>query len=399
MQNNKTNFSTAGLNSLSNAIEVSMNNVTPESDNAFPINVFPPMFETLIDGLHKSLKYPIDYTGTAILTAISTMMGTTAKVKVKQGWEEYGSLYTCILGDAGANKSHPISTVFEAIKQIDKQSHDAYVSKYKDYEAYSNLTAREKQGTTPILEPILKKMVLTNFTPEVLNKRLNDNPKGCTVVSDELATFFEGMNNYSKSDNSSNYLSIYSNQAITIDRMGKKLPLFIERPYLSIIGGLQTRMLSKVFNDQKLNSGFFQRFLFSYPQNVYKQAINDEELNPQIMVDYSEFIKKYIADKIETRELNWSPEAKIYFHKWQAKNCDLVNNNRGNIEGEIISKFDIHFIRLSLILQIMSDPNSNEIALQAVQGSQKLCEYYLNCVFSVLGEIQNPKKRLRHSKP
>jgi hypothetical protein len=141
MQNNKTNFSTAGLNSLSNAIEVSMNNVTPESDNAFPINVFPPMFETLIDGLHKSLKYPIDYTGTAILTAISTMMGTTAKVKVKQGWEEYGSLYTCILGDAGANKSHPISTVFEAIKQIDKQSHDAYVSKYKDYEAYSNLTA------------------------------------------------------------------------------------------------------------------------------------------------------------------------------------------------------------------------------------------------------------------
>jgi hypothetical protein len=366
------------------------------SYNPFPVDIFPTTFRNLINGLNDSLKFPVDYTGTAILTAMATAIGTTAKVKVKDHWFEFGSLYTCIIGNAGANKSHPLTTIFKPLKKIDKQSHDAYSSEIEDYNA--NLKVKQKVTTKSVLEPVLTKLILSNFTPEILYKRLNDNTRGCTVLSDELTSFFESMNNYSKSDNSSIYLSFWSNQAITIDRVGKPIPLFIETPCLSIIGGLQPRMLRKVFPPQKLNSGFFQRFLFAFPEGVNKEPINDNLLDPTVLQKYYDFITNYIKitskGKMEMRVLNWSKKAKKYFYKWQAKNCDLVNDNLDNIKGEIISKFDNHFVRLALILQMMEDPKSTEVKVKAVKGANELCKYYMNCTFKVLAKIQNPKDRL-----
>ena len=159
-------------------------------------------------------------------------------------------------------------------------------------------------------------------------------------------------------------------------------------------------MLSKVFPPQKLNSGFFQRFLFAFPQEVKKEPINDNVLDDKTFQEYSGFITNYIkstsSGKVPTREISWTEEAKNYFYDWQAKNCVLVNENQDSIKGEIISKFDNHFVRLSLILQMMEDPNSTKIGLKAVKGANTLCNYYMNCAFEVLAKIQNPKDHLNH---
>ena len=59
-----------------------------------------------------------------------------------------------------------------------------------------------------------------------------------------------------------------------------------------------------------------------------------------------------------------------------------------------MSKFDIHFIRIALLLQMMENPKSIEIGLDAVIGAKKLCNYYLNCSLKVLSYIQNPNSYL-----
>lgn len=337
------------------------------------------------------------------LTGFSTVLGTTVKARVKSNWFEYGSLYTCIIGNAGANKTHPVNTVFAPIRDIDKTSHDIFVELHKEFEVYSKLPKKEKDEHPKMATPILTKSLLTNFTPEVLNKRLNENLRGCTVISDEMATFFEGMNNYSKGDQIGVYLSFWSNQPTTIDRIGDPIPLFIRSPYLSIIGGLQPRMLSSSFPVQKLNNGFFQRFLFAFPETTFKQPINDNVSDNVIFDKYKEFIRNYINNSIvsesngsiESRILNWTPEAKTFFYKWQSENCDLVNENQNNIKSEIVSKYDNHFVRLSLLLQIMEDPASESIGIRAVQGAKDLCTYYMNCAFKVLAVIQNPIEYLK----
>lgn len=382
---------------LSTAIDTAMKEEIKASENPFPIDVFPSLFKDLLLDLNCSLNFPIDYTGTALLTAISTALGTTVKARVKHNWFEYASLYTCVIGNAGANKTHPINTIFKPIKDIDKVKHDIFKETFAEWEQFNKLSKKGKEGLTEPIEPKLKKSVLTNFTPEVLNKRLEENERGCTVLSDELATFFDGMNNYSKGDQIGVYLSFWNNQPTTIDRIGSPIPLFIENPYLSIIGGLQPRVLGKSFPIEKLNNGFFQRFLFAYPNSVLKEPINDNECKATLLENYKNFILNYYnnSDLKETKILNWSPEAKTFFYKWQEDNCILVNEYQNNIKGEIASKYDNHFIRLALLLQMMREPQAEHIQLEAVQGAEKLCRYFMNCSFKVLEIIQNKKDYLQ----
>lgn len=277
-----------------------------------------------------------------------------------------------------------------------------FVNSYSDWSKYQNLSKKEKQEASEIVEPILAKSILTNFTPEVLYKRLSENLRGCTVVSDEMTTFFDGMNNYSKGDQIGVYLSMWSNQSTTIDRIGNPIPLFIKNPYLSIIGGLQPRMLGGAFPIQKLNNGFYQRFLFAFPESISKQPINDNEFDNAIFDRYRSYINDYYSNvsvqkidgNLDSKILNWSAEAKEFFYQWQRENCEKVNEYQNNVKGEIISKFDNHFIRLSLILQIMEDPQSDEIQINAVQGAKELCNYFMNCSFKVLSLIQDSKDYL-----
>lgn len=369
--------------------------------NYFPVEIFPKIFQDLIIDLKDSLNFPIDYTGTAILTAISTVIGTSVKIEVKTGWTEYGSLFTCIIGNAGANKTHPINTIFKPIKELDKANHDTFIEKMKEFEKWNKLPKEEKSEEPPT--PKLTKSILMNITPEAQCKRLDENLRGCTVLSDELATFFDGMNNYSKGDQIGVYLSLWSNQSTTIDRIGNPIPLFIQNPYLSIIGGLQPRMLSSAFPIQKLNNGFFQRFLFAYPDESIKNPINDNQANKIIFERYSNFIKEYydtssvieVDGRINSKVLKWTPAAKEFFYNWQKTNCDLVNEFSNSIKGEIISKFDNHFVRLALLLQMMEDPKSNFVSPTAAKGAEQLCYYYMNCSFKVLSNLQSPDEYLK----
>lgn len=400
MENN--NSKPKNLNGFSDRIDKAMNSDVLQSENQFPIEVFPNIFKDLAIDLNKSLNFPIDYTGTAILTAIATVIGTSVKIRVKSNWFEYASLYSCLIGNAGANKTHPVNTIFAPIKDFDKINHDNFASRLMDWSKWNKLPKADKEANTEPPFPVLTKSVLTNFTPEVLYKRLDENLRGCTVLSDEMATFFDGMNNYSKGDQIGVYLSFWSNQSTTIDRIGNPIPLFIQNPYLSIIGGLQPRVLANSFPAQKLNNGFFQRFLFAYPEITFKSPINDNELNFQVYNNYENFIKNYYNftnvieenGNINSKILNWTNEAKAFFYNWQKVNCNSVNEYSNSIKGEVASKFDNHFVRLALLLQMMENPNSDLIEITAVQGAEKLCAYFMNCSFKVLEAIQNPEEYL-----
>ena len=69
------NTQAKGLIELSTVIDSAMNSEEVANENAFPL-----LFRDLIKDLHKSLNYPIEYTGIAILTAVANVIGTTAKV-------------------------------------------------------------------------------------------------------------------------------------------------------------------------------------------------------------------------------------------------------------------------------------------------------------------------------
>jgi hypothetical protein len=367
--------------------------------NKFPVETFPSLFQRLINECNRSLNFPTDYTGTAVIAAVSTAIGKSAKLKVKNNWYEFAAFYFGIIGNAGANKSHPLDLAFKPFEDIDRAIIKNFEQDYQLYEAYQALNKKDKESQIKPDKPILKKSILHNFTPEILHQRLTDNERGCAVVSEELATWLEGMNNYSKGDQTSSYLSIWSNKATSIDRVSKAVPVWLPQPFLNIIGALQVRVLQKLFPSKKTDNGFLQRFLFALVEHAEKQPINDYEIDETMLIKYSNWIENYRSEspiyidpetgKPKPKLYYWSPEAKVYFYKWQKENTDAVNENADTLKGEIVSKFDIHFCRLSLVMQIMYDYSTNEISLKAVQAAEKLCSYYQRNAMKVLQILES----------
>lgn len=371
------------------------------SENEFPTDVFPSPFKELIEGANKALNFPTDYTGSSILSAVSTAIGKSAIMQVKSGWLEYASLYMSIVGKPGASKSHPIALAYKPYKLIDKQALDLFQEDLDTFNEYMAIPEKDRSNAPKVNKPILVKTVLSDFTPEILCQRLADNDRGCAVKVDELATFMEGMNQYSKGDQASTYLSFWSNQSTSIDRVKNPIPIWLPEPYLNIIGSLQPRILPKLFPANKCDNGFLQRFLFAFPANAEKQPINDVNLPNSLMEKYTNWIKVYlmrykISIDPSTNEptkpiiYRWSPEAKQYYFEWQAECTKEVNRNSESIKGEILSKFDIHFVRLALVLQIMISHEDNIVSLQAAEGAAKLCNYFLHNALKVVDLLNKP---------
>jgi hypothetical protein len=382
-----------------------------QENNLFPVDTFPSPFKELITGGKEAFNFPTEFTGLSILSAVSTAIGKSAKICVKKGWYEFPSFYMGIIGNPGTNKSHPLDMAHKPLESIDKVQIDLFKKEYEAYDQYNKLPMKERDNLLKPNYPVLKKIILHNYTPEILSQRLADNDRGCSLLSDELATFLEGMNNYSKGDQASTYTSIWSNKSTSIDRIKNPVPIVVSHPFLNIIGGIQPKVLPKLFPENKSDIGLLQRFLWAWPDNSKKYPINDVEMNESIEGNYNRWIKDYIiATPIiinpitELPQANiyyWTDEAKEFFYTWQAENSDLCNKNANSILGEIISKFDIHFVRLALVLQIMNDYKTNEISLQSAQGAAKMCNYFLynaQKVLNILTKSSNPEDILTLNK-
>ena len=62
-------------------------NHTKTSDSDFPVQVFPAKMQRIILELNTTCGFPIDYTASAMLAAISVAIGNTHRVGVKRNWQ------------------------------------------------------------------------------------------------------------------------------------------------------------------------------------------------------------------------------------------------------------------------------------------------------------------------
>ncbi len=89
------------------------------SGTEFLVSIFPTKIQRIISEVHECHNYPTDYITAAILAAIAVGIGNTHLVQIKQGWMESPILYMALIGQSGANKSHPLSFAMKPFLDYD----------------------------------------------------------------------------------------------------------------------------------------------------------------------------------------------------------------------------------------------------------------------------------------
>lgn len=355
--------------------------------NDFPLRVYPKQLQVIIMDANESLRYPIDFFAGSILYAFAVCMGNKIRVKIKNEWIDNPTIYLAIIGSPGANKSHPLNFAIKRIKERDGEQYDAYKQA---------LNSEDEKASKAAKWP---KTIVSDYTQEALAPLHENNAKGLGVYVDELAGFFRNFNRYNKGSEQQFWLSTWSGQDINVDRKGGR-SYFIKNPCISIAGTIQPKTLKENRAFLKNGAGFFERFLYIFPGDQYKEPFSDKEMPPESTNDFKYAIDKlidYVNSDVNAdnagRLICFTPEAKSIYKQWYIENAANINNITNEDVQQILTKYDNHFLRLALILQSIKfsfgTESLNVISEATAKDTVDLVKYFISNsidVYELLGE-------------
>ena len=227
------------------------------SGGEFPISVFPHKIQRIITELHASQGYPIDYIAAAMLSALAVSIGNSHLAQVKRGWVESPILYMALIGRAGANKSHPLSFAFHPFIEHDYRHNKEYQEQYAEYERTMSMTKKERleagKDEFPI-PPKRSRFLVSDITPEGLSLIHAQNPRGLCLWSDELSAWFKNFNRYNNGSEEQFWLSVFNAKPTISDRKSSQSSIFIKRPYISVVGTIQQKILGELGKGERASN-------------------------------------------------------------------------------------------------------------------------------------------------
>ena len=224
-----------------------------ESD--FPIDAFPTKVQSVILGMVRHENFKVEYLATAMLSATASALGNTYNIRVKGHWTTNAALYIIMVGRPGLGKTPPLEAVFRPLRKRDCRA----LEKFKaEMAAYQN-TMKESKGNNDMDRPVLRRTIVSDFTPEALMLAHHNCPRGITILADEIMGMFNSANRYNNGQLIEQLLSAWSNSAIDVTRVSNPIPIHIENPCINMVGTTQTRRVHELLKKGYEDNGLLDR--------------------------------------------------------------------------------------------------------------------------------------------
>lgn len=385
-------------------------------ENKIPLNAFPVKIQDMILVLSRQENYSIEYMMASLLVAMSTAIGNAVNIRIRGGWISNSALYMILVGRPGMGKTPPLDFAFRPIRKHDAQA----VKQFKlEMEQYNNLIESnkgKKENTTPLPnKPILRRAIISDFTPEALMRALDDNQRGIVVYVDEIMGMFNAVNQYSRGQLIEQLLTAFSGKPLDISRCSMPVPIHIEYPFINIVGTMQTTRIHELIEKGYKENGLLDRIIFVYPSS--KEIADwqlDEDSSFATFEKYSamweSIIDKVVSLPFAENEsggntqniLDFSSEAKAYFTNWRNNAIRAVNQiqDDGLVDSRVI-KASMITARLALILQILrwacGEVHKDFVDIDSTKSAIALSEYFESCYADIqkymLNESIEPQKK------
>jgi hypothetical protein len=384
-------FGVVPIKKLNVSIETYKEPETP----LFPLDVFPLDFQSYVTECNNALKTTPDFMACGLLFDFSVILGSKFCIEVKTGWCIYPSLYIACVGKTGVGKTHSIDATVMPLQKISNTYAYDHSLAYKEWLA---LSKKEKEN---VPEPKSGQFILDDVTIEKLAMMHNNRPEGLGIYRNELAGWFQSMDQYKSGSGAeeNRWLEIWDNKTVMVNRVKTGGDIVIKNTHISLIGGVQPSILAGLFTDTKKESGLAARFLLSYP-NVKAEHETDLQVNQSSIDNYTRWINASFT-KINSFEqseevFKYSEDASVQRKRFFNEMADLINSDETiAAEAAMYAKMKNYYAKFSLLLHVINGGGFDEVTVKTALDAEKLCRYFIAHYKKVLFESENIKDAKR----
>ncbi|MEL7001615.1 MAG: DUF3987 domain-containing protein [Bacteroidota bacterium] len=336
-----------------NEVLFSTSHTCQQSVIKFPLSIFPDVVTDYIKACKQSLNLVPDFMGLGVISAVATLIGNSYQIQIKPGWVERPLLWFALVGHSGIRKTPSLSAALRPLMKLDHQHYETYCKALQAFQAKDAPDGKK---------PLAKQLIANGTTIEALLNILKENPNGILYHKDELIGWINDLARYNTGSAEQQWLSIYSNQSIRVNRKKDDQHLLIPRPFVNVIGGIQPEVLHSLYKEDRKANGFTSRIAFSFPDDV-PRTISKSEMDTTLVEEYENFIDRfsYISKKpVENGlqgviNLSFSADAQKRFYEWD----ETFINRQLNISQlsapikSVISKLEAMVPRVALTIEFI----------------------------------------------
>lgn len=395
---------------------------TQSATNAFPVHVLPERLQRIIRELHDSNGFPVDYTAASMMAALSVAVGNSHRVEVKRNWHESTILYIAIVGRPGdclsacrlrSKNSHPLTFVMRPLVNADWKNNLDYQKKYAEYQQAIAMSRKERvhaEFEQFPKEPKRLRYLVSDVTQEGLSAIHSHNPRGLCLWVDELSAWFKNFTRYNNGSEEQFWLSAFNGSTTMSDRKNSQNSIFIKRPFISVVGTIQKRLLTELANGERTANGFIDRILFAMTESSGKPRWQEDEVSEDLDNAWESILTAILSVECRLDDegepipiiVRFTPAAKRTLYEWQHRNAEMCDNEMNDTVVSFFCKLEIYVIRFSLLLRMarwvcdeeQSPPE--EIGDNEVGGAIEFAEYFRHNALSVLTCISEEKLNELH---
>ena len=364
-------------------------------DTGFPLDVFPQTIQSIILDMAKYENYKTEFIATSMLSAVSTALGGTYRIRIKGDWQSNGALYVIMVGRPGLGKTPPLEAAYRPLRKHDYALFKAYEAELESWKAVG--------GTGN--KPVLKRTIVSDFTPESLLQTHNNNPRSVVILVDEIMGMFNSANRYTNGQLIEQLLTAWSGGALDVTRVSSTTPIHIERPCINIIGTTQTKRIHELLTKGFEENGLLDRILFVLPKSPeisqWIDRDDDGEITSSAAARWEKILDKVLALDYDTgteertaHVLSMDKEAKGYFFSWWNGKVERINRIEDDAEVDSREmKHPAHVARLALIIQVLryaaDESHLQFVDMVSVKSAIRLNDYFEDSYIRIRSFLAN----------
>lgn len=322
--------------------------------NPFPLDVFNPKIHPFIAALNGKCDLPSSFIGLSLLCAYSTCIGTSYIVSTNASDGIYLPVWGCLLGISSSGKSYCLEKVFAPIEGMQTKI---------DIERRERVKDMTKEAAAEEKLPMI--WCRDVHIPTLVRYVLNDNPKGVVKMHDELLEWVNGIDALSKKESTDTqfWLSTWNCKPYSVVRSARDR-IFLNRPFVNVVGGTQYSQLTKLFSKDRDTTGFIFRLLFARPEVDRIAVVDPTFAMPQEEEWKHARILRILREWLPVEDTAEKPkkcvltkEAIARYEAWTSGHVKRINalpdRDDRDIEAGVLGKIKEYALRFSAILTLV----------------------------------------------